>query len=68
MCLRHHKNVVLYNKKFYVFASEKERNDFISNPESYKNKGNAFNPPTEIFEEEIAGISKKTENKNYCMV
>lgn len=50
LCLRHHKNAVLYNKKFYFFAGDKERKDFMSNPESYKNKGNAFNPPEQILE------------------
>ena len=49
LCPRHHRNIALYNKKIYLFAGEKQLNDFIANPEGYKNRGNAFNPPEQIL-------------------
>lgn len=31
-CLRRHEHIALYNKKLYIFNTEKELNDFLENP------------------------------------
>lgn len=67
-CLRTHENLALYNKKLYIFNSEKELKDFISNPETFLSKGPGFMPPTQIEMEDFKKVEEKAENKGYCMV
>lgn len=40
----------------------------MQNPETYINKGNLFNPPTQLATVDIPPIVDKIENKAYCMV
>ena len=59
LCPKQQKNLVFQQKKIYIFAGEKEVNDFLNNPENYKNKGNAFNPPEQVAEDQITTIVDK---------
>ena len=68
VCLKNYENLVLFNKKIYAFKSQKELQDFIKNPDTYTNKGEAFSPPEDIPLESICTSQAKFENKGYGMV
>jgi hypothetical protein len=59
MCLRNYDYLALYDRKIYVFKSDKELKDFISNPDTFTNKGVAFIPPEEISIEDIQSVHSK---------
>ena len=59
---------MLYNKKIYIFAGEKELQDFIIKPDTYTKKTKTFSPPILVEEEHRSQLSLKAENKGYCMV
>jgi len=68
VCLKNYENLALFNKKIYAFRSQKELQDFVKNPDTYTNKGEAFSPPEDIPLESIYNSQAKFENKGYGMV
>ena len=68
VCLKDYNHIALFNKKIYVFKSQKELQDFINNPDTYTSKGEAFSPPEDVPIENIYTVHSKFENKGYGMV
>lgn len=66
MQLRH---CCLYQRKLYVFNSEKELQDFLANPDLYILTGmGAFSPAELALPHQLISTYDKVENKGYCMV
>lgn len=68
VCVQNYDNIALFNRKIYAFKSQKELKDFVINPDTFVNRGEAFSPPEEINLEDIHSVSSKFENKGYGMV
>ena len=59
VCLKNYENIALFNKKIYAFKSDKELKDFITNPDTYTTRGEAFAPPEEVSIEDINSVYAK---------